>query len=169
MFVVFFCLKFRLYVQQFILLLNRRKLLCYDASTRSWSFDVENILQETDASPCVVSFLTQRLLGEDVTGDSAESSDSDDSSLSSLDVRREMDIQKWLIPRIAALGTMFSQNVFDVVFEAAYAGTPSPVVPLQLSKSKFLSRMESDGILTVNKKRRLIRWTHDKVRKHQYD
>ena len=166
---MFLVLKFRLYVQQFILLLNRRKLLCHDASTRSWSFDVENILQETDASPCVVSFLTQRLLGEDVTEGSTESSARNDSNLSCLDVRREMDIRKWLIPRIAALGTVFSQNVFDVVFEAAYVGTPSPGGPLQLSKSKFLSRMESDGILTVNTKRGLIRWTHDKVRMHQRD
>ena len=156
-----------MYVQQFILLLHRKKLLCYDTTTRSWSFDVENILQETDASPCVVSFLTQRLLGEDETVD--ESPGSNGSNLNSLDIRREVDIRKWLIPRIAALGTVFSQNVFDVVFEAAAVSILAPEAPLQVSKSKFLSRMESDGVLIVNTKRSVIRWTHDKVRNRQHD
>jgi hypothetical protein len=117
-------------------------------------------LQETDASPSVVSFLTRRLLGDDHETTSRDTNGEG--------VHQENAIRKWLIPRIAAFGTVFSQNAFDIVFEAAVVRAAAVCIEASTSHSEvlkrnFLSRMESDGVLVLNKKRHAIRWTHDKV------
>jgi hypothetical protein len=117
-------------------------------------------LQETDASPSVVSFLTRRLLGDDHETISRDTNGEG--------IHQENALRKWLIPRIAAFGTVFSQNAFDIVFEAAVSRSSAICIEASMSnpeilKRKFISRMESDGVLVVNSKRHAIRWTHDKV------
>ena len=161
----------RLYVKQFILSLRTQNLLTYNASSRSWSFDVEEILQEMDASPTVVAFLTKRLLGKAVITSPTKGG----VEIHSGEDHRRQELRIWMLPRIAALGTVFSLRVFDILFEEAMRScstyTPNELDDKsdwdhfrKMEKRAFVMQMESDGVLAVKKKHNEIRWTHDKVR-----